>query len=194
MSKFIDYVPRQYPVCKEGVHQGVLADAEDLGVQETGFGPKRKVLFWWLLDETGEDGRPIICLTSYTASLHPASALFKVLTIILGEEPGRHLDLEALRGINAMLFIQHHERDGVKKMFVESLTGLPDDREILLVPTGFVPRGERRKGKKGQGPWADGKNCELVRARKRPEPDDPEPPAGEEELPAEAYDDKPVPF
>lgn len=154
MSNLVEYKPKQYQITEdEGVFQAVLGDVQDLGTVETKFGPKPKVLFWWILEETGSDGKPIIVLQRLTKSLHPASKLFAVLSSMLGKEPGKSVDLDELAGTNAMLDIRYVEREGVTRMDVHGVTRVPAGHDLLEVPEAFMPKSCRGNGK---GPWSGG--------------------------------------
>jgi hypothetical protein len=123
---------------------------------------KHKILFWWILEQTGDDGKPIMVLQGFTRSLYPASKLFAVLSSLLGREPGTRFDLDTLVGTNALLDIRHVGRNGVIRMDVAGVTRVPAGQDLLEVPEAFVAKSRRGTG---IGPWSGGGSCKVTRRK-----------------------------
>jgi hypothetical protein len=90
---------KEYPIASEGVTLLVLADVEDLGIQNSElYGPKPQVRLTWVLDEKDPEGNYFVVSRTFTNSLHEKSNLYPVVTDMLGARPPVPYDLENLLG------------------------------------------------------------------------------------------------
>lgn len=103
MSLLITKHVEQMP---EGLHNVTITKVEDLGRQQTQFGPKVMAAIYF----TGDDGKPDVCI-NVVQSLHPKSTLVKLLDA-LSVPFGETFDLRELVGVRCQVVIQHKKRDG----------------------------------------------------------------------------------
>lgn len=152
----------------EGIHAAVLADIVDLGIVETGFGPKEKVQFVWLTDEADENGRTKYLFKRYTKSLHEKSSLRKDFLKIAGrdltqeEVKSGSVDIEAeLLGKQNQLLVEHSEgREGKIFANVQAIMK-PKAGTKVAVPSDFT----RKKDKPGDSPkFNQGSRASAVKA------------------------------
>jgi hypothetical protein len=91
--------PKEYPIASEGPVMVVVADVEDLGIQNDDlYGPKPKIRLTWVLDEKDPEGNYFVIRREFTASMHEKSNLYPVVQDILGKVPPVPYDLENLVG------------------------------------------------------------------------------------------------
>jgi hypothetical protein len=106
-----DFVP-----APEGLHSAVCVDLVDLGMQDTPWGERHKVLLIWEVACCMEDGRPFTVRKRYTASLHEKSNLNKDLKAWRGRpftaEELAGFDIEKILGAPCQVLVQHTEKDG----------------------------------------------------------------------------------
>lgn len=127
-----------------GLHKAVCCDVHDLGVEETPWGPKEKVLFVWEIDENHPDfDGPHRVNKKYTNSLHEKANLSQDLESWRGrsftpEVRRTGFDLETCIGVPALVNIVHNETDSGKWANVKALLPLPKDQEPLKVSSGYV--------------------------------------------------------
>lgn len=112
MSYYVSGGSGEYQVPDEGLHDGVLCDVIDLGVQDTGFGPKSMVKLRWQLDILNEKtGKRHLVSQRYTSSIHPKAKLGQHLETWRGrkfsDQERQRFDIEKLLGVNALLQIVH---------------------------------------------------------------------------------------
>lgn len=100
----------------EGLHQAVCVDVHDLGLQQTPWGEKPKVLVVWqleLLDE--ETGKRFQVRKNYTLSLSDKANLRRDLECWRGRKFSsdelQGFDLEKLLGANCQLQVVHNLSD-----------------------------------------------------------------------------------
>ena len=159
--------PSLYPVPEEGLHSAVLVDAVDLGQLETPWGPKHKVSLIFELETTDEEGRRFIVGKRFTRSLNEKASLRKFLekwraSKYSPDELQQGVDLEALIGINATLFIVHNETEERTYANIESI--LPykgKNGEVMLydlLPSGEYIRVKDREGYKEPEEYAESVN------------------------------------
>lgn len=100
--------PKKFPLPSEGVQLIVLADVEDLGIQENEqFGPRREVALSWVINEQDTEGNYFVIRRRYTASMNPGSNLFADIRDMVGKNPPAELDLERLLGHVNLGAIKH---------------------------------------------------------------------------------------
>lgn len=107
-----------------GNHPARLIWELDLGVQETNFNGEKKVrrqvlLGWELVNELMRDGRPFMACRTYSASLHPKSALGQTVVSLRGrsltkEEQQETFDPASLLGVAALITLAETETGGRK--------------------------------------------------------------------------------
>ena len=119
-----------------GNHVGICYMVCDLGIQDTGFGPKRKVrVSWELPDEKMEDGRPFSISKAYTLSLNEKANLRKDLEswrgLAFNEEELQGFDLFALIGKPCMLNVIHEtsRQNGNTFALMSAIGRLPKSME-----------------------------------------------------------------
>jgi len=118
--------PSLYPTPDEGLHSAVLVDAVNLGALETPWGQKEKVSFIFELETTDENGKRFVLGKRFTKSLNEKASLRKFLEKWRGSkyspaELQEGVDLEALVGMSATLFIVHNETDERTYANIESI-------------------------------------------------------------------------
>lgn len=94
----------------EGLHSVTITKVEDLGLQETRFGPKECAAIYFTLDDQRE-GKPVDVRMRIVKSLYPESSLGKLLTA-LNLPFGDTFDLNVLVGVKCEVVLQHEEKDG----------------------------------------------------------------------------------
>lgn len=133
----------------EGIHNAVLADIVELGIQETQYGPKEKLRFVWLTDSVDSEGKTMRAFETFTSSLHEKATLRKRVDQIVGKgldnTPGKGLvaltpkgeeyDIEMLLGVNRRLVIQHNE-NGKGDVYANVTSTLAPEKK-LNVPKDF---------------------------------------------------------
>src|SRR5208282_827763 len=99
---------KEYPIASEGAVMIVLADVEDLGMQNTEkYGPKPQVRLTWVVDEQDAEGNYFVIRRAFTNSLHDNAFLYPVVKDILGKVPPVPYDLELLIGKSNLGVIKH---------------------------------------------------------------------------------------
>jgi len=107
---------KSYSAAPEGLHAAVCCDVVDLGDVETSFGPKHKVEFRWMLEETDpKSNLPYMVTARYNLSLHEKARLRAMLEGWRGkkftEEELDGFDLEAVLGANCQIQVIHNLGD-----------------------------------------------------------------------------------
>jgi len=114
----------------EGLHQGVCVDIIDLGLLDTKWGKRRKVVIRWQINQVNQDtGKRFIAQKRYTASLNKKASLYKDLSAWRGKpmtkEECEGFDLELLLDKNCQLQIAHSiGDDGTKYANVQTIVPL----------------------------------------------------------------------
>ena len=121
----------------EGLHRAVCVDAVDMGMQETGYGPKHKVRVIWQIPEeiNPETQKPFQVSKFFTLSLNEQASLRKDLETWRGrkftpEELKNGFDIEKLVGVNCQLQVIHNLSDDGKiwanvQAVIPAAKGLP---------------------------------------------------------------------
>jgi hypothetical protein len=135
----------------EGLHSAILADIVDLGVIDTGFGPKRKLQFTWLTDEADEEGKTKYLFNRYTASLHEKATLRKDFAKIAGRDltadelASKDLDIEGiLLGRQNTVVVEHSEDPKTGKVYANIATFMKPQGAKLAVPADFQRKKDRQ--------------------------------------------------
>lgn len=133
---------KEYPVASEGVVSIVLADVEDIGMQETKNGFKPQVRLTWVLNEQDPDGNYFVVRRQFTNSLHENALLYPVVKDVLGKIPPVPYDLELLIGKSNLGVIKHVVSESGRSAgrtfanIVSILTAKPG--QTFAVPADFV--------------------------------------------------------
>jgi hypothetical protein len=99
----------------EGIHPAVCVDVIDLGLVETEFQGKRrlvnKVRLVFESEQKNDEGKNCIVTKTFTASLHPKAKLAEFLGKWRGRPvvPGESIDLSKLIGANCTLVVSHQQ-------------------------------------------------------------------------------------
>lgn len=132
----------------EGLYHFVCIDEIDLGMQETAFGPKHKVLLRFYCGEQNADGEILYVNARFTLSLHEKSNLRKFLEDWRGQpfpnDPDFEFDLENLVGAGGLFELFHKpKRDGdgawcnIRQVFSHHDRRFHKDR-VPAFPEGYV--------------------------------------------------------
>lgn len=99
------------PKVPEGAYTAVIAVIADIGSNETSFGVKDQVKVGFVLDQDGEDGKPLELSRTYTWSLHEKASLRDLAVRAIGKEAAANLeDLTSLLGKLVDLEVVHEAR------------------------------------------------------------------------------------
>jgi hypothetical protein len=134
---------KDYEKVSEGMHQAVLADIVELGVEQTKFGPKDRVRLVWITDEADKEGRSKLVFEKFTLSLHEKAGLakrFKSIGIAVPTANDAEFDLDKALGTNARLVIQHSEPTPDGDVYANVASALKADPKAtrLSIPKDFV--------------------------------------------------------
>ena len=129
---------RKQPQPSNGSHLAVLADIEDMGIQNTGFGEKPTLRLTLLVDEKDPRGELFRVTDICTASAHPDAKLSEYARALLGGDPGDDLETEDLIGRCCGLETQQ-KANAKGKVYarVISIAPLRMDECGLAIPLGF---------------------------------------------------------
>lgn len=104
---------KTYERLTEGLHNVTITKVEDLGVQDTQFGPKEKIrVVFTAADQKDKEGKAVDAIATYTKSLNQKSGFVKQLLGPLGITPGAEFDTDDLVGTKCQIVIQHKDSDG----------------------------------------------------------------------------------
>jgi hypothetical protein len=119
-----------FELAPEGNHVAVCYMVVDLGVQQTSFGEKHKILIGWeLVNEPMKDGRPFVISQQYTASLSEKANLRRDLESWRGRKFTKEeldgFDVSNVVGVPCMISVVHSESNDKHYANVGSVAGLP---------------------------------------------------------------------
>src|SRR5580765_7222749 len=127
-----------------GLHLAVLADVEDMGIQNSVYGQKHNLRLVFLVDEKDTQGEPLRVTDICTASSHPDSKLTKYARALLAGDPGDDLETEDLLGRCCWLETElKPNTKGKPYAHVVNSTPLRGDEPGLAIPLTFQ-RAENR--------------------------------------------------
>jgi hypothetical protein len=130
----------------EGLHSAVCVDVVDLGIQQTPWGDRHKVLLVWEIAMLMDDRRPFIVRKRYTASLHEKSNLNKDLKAWRGQpftaEELAGFDIEKILKAPCQVLIQHTDKDGSVYANVTAIMKAAPGQK--LAPSGHYTRAKDR--------------------------------------------------
>lgn len=148
----------------EGLHQAVCVDVHDLGMQQTPWGEKHKVLLVWQLDAVDEETeRRFQVRKTYTLSLSEKANLRRDLECWRGrkftQDELQGFDLEKLLSANCQLQVVHNLSDD-GKVFANVQALVPFNAKLgpKIAPAGYT-RLKDRATQQGNGqsePEAEG--------------------------------------
>jgi hypothetical protein len=139
---------KEWTPAPEGLHQAVCVDVEELGEEDTQWGPKEKGRIVWQIAEVNpETGKRFIVSKKYTISLHEQSWLCRDLQNWRGKKytqaDKKNFDPEKLLGVNAQLQIIHNVLDD-GRIFANVNAIVPPQRGVaLLVVDGYIRKKDR---------------------------------------------------
>jgi hypothetical protein len=126
-----------------GLHRAVCVDVQDLGMQDSAWGPKHRVRLVWQIERLDPAGRRFELTRVFTLSLGERAALRQTLEHWRGKkftdaELDAGFDLEKLIGVNCQIQATHDSGDdGV--VYANVTTVLPPVKGMTrLVPDAFV--------------------------------------------------------
>jgi|TARA_R110000823_G_scaffold155795_2_gene286500 hypothetical protein len=119
-----------FKLVTEGTHLARCYLMVDIGLQETPYGDKEKVVLGWEIPEQlTDDGRPLIIYSTYTNSMHEKSNLRRDIESWRGkkltEDESRAFDLRAVLGHPCQLSIVHNENNNRMYANVQAVIGIP---------------------------------------------------------------------
>lgn len=125
-------------VAPQGLQGAVCVDALDIGLQETPWGSKQKVMLIFELETEDSNGERFLLQKRYTKSLNEKSNLRKDLERWRGKPFNPDVlrdgfNLEAVIGIPAMIYVDHRETEKGTWAAVDSILPAPD---LFLRPSG----------------------------------------------------------
>lgn len=102
---------KQWELPKEGMHQAVLAEVNDLGLQTVTYKGESKqvhqVQFIWQTEEKDSDGKRKLLFERFTKSLAEKANLRGRIRDMFGKEPPLTLNLSNLVGSNVQVLVVH---------------------------------------------------------------------------------------
>ena len=103
-----------------GAHKAILVDIILSKGEQTKFGVKDLLFFYFELDAKMEDGRPFLVRKKFTNSLNEKSNLYKFLTKWRGKpfEPGEEFNLRSMLGVGCVLEMEEFRPEGEDKVVV----------------------------------------------------------------------------
>ena len=138
MPMIITSKEKKFEIPNEGEHLAVLADIVDLGETETAYGLKDLVQFRWQVQQLGSDGKPLsVRQKPHNKSMYEKATLRKDIKRILGKDPGDSFDVETLLGVNSLLEIEHHTREGRTYANIVAIRRPTNGGPVLKIPEDF---------------------------------------------------------
>ncbi len=103
-----------------GEHKAILVDIVLSKNEQTKFGVKDLLFFYFEIEEKMDDGRPFLVRKKFTNSLNEKSNLYKFLTKWRGKpfEPGEEFNLRQMLGVGCMLELEEFTPEGEDKVVV----------------------------------------------------------------------------
>ena len=109
------YAPKQqFENAPTGLHHAVCVDIQDLGMQETTFGPKHRVTVVFELEDLMRDARPFSVRAWYTFSMFERAPFRQMIESWKGrtfatQKEAEDFDVESLIGESAFVNILHKQ-------------------------------------------------------------------------------------
>jgi hypothetical protein len=125
-----------FKLVPEGTHLARSYLMVDIGLQETAYGDKEKVVLGWEIPEQlTDDGRPLIIYSTYTNSMHEKSNLRRDIESWRGrkltDDESKAFDLRNVLGHPCQLSIVHNENNGRMYANVQAVTGIPKGLPVV---------------------------------------------------------------
>jgi hypothetical protein len=134
---------RNFQILDEGDHNAVLAAIQDMGMVTSNFdGHERdqhKIRFVWLTDELDPFDEPLIAMQMLTNSLNEKSTLRKIITIILGKDPGNEIDDAFVLNAQCRITITHKQGDRRTYANVTQVAKQTDPSVNVIIPNDWKP-------------------------------------------------------
>jgi hypothetical protein len=130
-----------------GVHRAVCCDVVNLGLEMTKFGKKHRIRIVWQIEETREDGKPYLVMSSYGLTMHKKGRLRPDVESWFAkkfesDEAAENFDLEKLVGKNCQLNVIHNTQDGTTYANVTAV--IPAARGVApLLVTDYIRKCDR---------------------------------------------------
>ena len=183
---------KQMELAPAGTHAAVLADVFDMGLQETAYGDKHKVMLSWLIDKKMSDGRPFMVSDWPTASLNEKARLRKYIEGWRGPLSAADVktlaaDIELVIGEPCLLSVIHKENNkGEMRAYVNGAMALPDGMTAPAIPDDFkrkIERDAERAAEQNGSSVAEIATAAGFEVQPPPSDGDAPPPEDAEELP-----------
>ena len=132
---------KNFAPVSEGVHNLVLTAVIDLGiVMDKMYGPKDKLAFIYLTDESDEEGQAKLITKSFNKTLGEKSGLRKEIKGLTRKDPPRDIpDVTALIGTQGVVVIEHNEaKDGSGKVYGNIAAFMPPNGKTVSIPDGWT--------------------------------------------------------
>ena len=138
-----------FELVPEGQHQAVLT-VQDLGVKQTAYGPKEKVLCRWTIAGRDKDGFRISCAEFFNKVFGPKAKLTEFCIDVIGKDPSNDptFDLESMNGINKIIIVKHSKNEE-GKVFANVKARLDVPKDAALLPA-VDPQAPNQNGKINQ--------------------------------------------
>ena len=147
MAKF-DIPRKEFETHPQGLSEGIIYEVEDIGLQETPFGPKHKIIIktesmQHKVKEGDQAGQPLTIWTRYNLSGHKNSQLRPCREAILGrqltEDEAHKFDSDELIGVRVFYVIIHQQgNDGRMYAKIDSIGRLEDQTKGTMTMTPAV--------------------------------------------------------
>ena len=129
-----------FATAPEGLQQAICCDVEDLGEQQTRFGPKHQVRLWWQSENRNDENgnKRFLLFKTYTASLNEKARLRGDLEAWRGKKftnaEIEGFDLEKLLNANCQLqIVQNLADDGSLYSQIQAIVPLASGSPKLSV-------------------------------------------------------------
>lgn len=138
------YLPTgDFTPAPQGLHNAVCCDVQDLGFEQSQFGPRHRMQIVWQLEAINPNtGKRFEVRRKYGATLNPKSDLFRDLSVWRGKplttEEAAKFDIDRLVGIPCQLQIMHKISDNGKTYANVQAVLPPNPVAPALRPEGYV--------------------------------------------------------
>lgn len=156
-----------YELVPEGQHQAVLT-VHDLGIKNTAYGPKEKVLFRWTIAQRDKDGFRLSAAEFFNKVFGPKANLTEACIDLTGEDPSGDptFDLESLNGINRLIIVKHSAPNAEGKRFanIKARLDVPKDAPQLPAVDPQAPNQNAKMNPTAAKPSASSTNPSAITA------------------------------
>ena len=120
---------KDYELIDAGLHAGICTRVVPLGVHDTDYGKKEKLVIIFELAEKMSDGRPFMLSKIYTASTNEKANLRKDLNtwrgVAMTDAEAAAFDTDVIVGKPAYINVVHSQRDGKTYANIGGILRLP---------------------------------------------------------------------